>query len=124
MTDGPYAGVRAAESEQHWQNKNMVGDSVTSGTSLGGAKDSPSYIRDRVTTIEDLMSRLHKGVSDLEVRLDTVMYPVPPRPAQNSSDPVARAGGSSNLYSRLEEIARGVDWMATYVASLTSRIEV
>lgn len=84
--------------------------------------ESPSKIRDAVGSFEQLAGDLHKVLSRLESRLDTVLTPVPP-PGQTAT-PESLTPIASSLLARLYGANDTLSVAIQRVADLQQRVEV
>jgi hypothetical protein len=86
-------------------------------------QESPSRIRDGISSSEQLLSAIHDAISSLEKRFDTVLRPMPPSTLSG-----ANAGQSgpvgSHLTGRIAILNEGFQQALARLHELTARAEV
>lgn len=88
------------------------------------AEESGSPIRDGIGLAEQSLSAIHEAISFLENRLDTVLSPVPPSPANVAAVGKLPPPVTSHVHGRLVILNDGFAEAVRRVHGLMGRIEV
>lgn len=93
-------------------------------SAIGTAVDvSSSPVRDRISQAEQIMSESHAALDALEQRLDTILTPVPPSPA-NAASAQPASQPKSHVAGRLELLNEGYSHLIYRLNALRGRIEL
>lgn len=84
--------------------------------------ESPSVIRDSVTTIETLVDELGAVIEAVERRLDTVLTPTPP--TVDKAGAATPSPATSHLEGRLNDVQDRLTYWITYIRRVIERVEV
>lgn len=105
-----------------YAEKNYGNASLTATQANSIEPETPSKIRDGITTAEQFQSEINEHISLLEKRLDTVLRPVPP--SGQGANVATPQPVCSHVTGRLNLLNEGLHGIVTRLRELRDRVEV